>query len=110
MAKLETPINGRFHEVKSRIYHGVISGSISCELNGESNFVGKNSRCSVMVFERYSAFGGNRVSLSVTLYQDGDGPIHMSAIASGGSQAIFAKINTFSEESFLEKLREVLAE
>ena len=61
-----------------------------------------------MVFERYSAFGGNRVSLSVTLYQEGDGPVQLSAISSGGSQAIFAKVNTFSEEAFLNKLREIV--
>jgi len=32
----------------------------------------------------------------------------MSAIASGGSQALFFKINTFGEEAFLDKLRELL--
>lgn len=52
--------------------------------------------------------GGNRVSLNVTLFQVGDGPVELSAITSGGSQAMFFKINTLGEEAFLDKLREIL--
>ena len=60
------------------------------------------------VFERYSWAGSNRVSLNVTLYEGADGTIHLSAITSGGSQAMFFKINTWGEEAFLEKLDEIL--
>ncbi|MBR6966497.1 MAG: hypothetical protein IKH81_05385, partial [Clostridia bacterium] len=67
-----------------------------------------NSRCAVRVFERYSWAGSNRVSLNVTLYEGADGTIHLSAITSGGSQAMFFKINTWGEEAFLEKLDEIL--
>ena len=52
--------------------------------------------------------GDNRVSLNVTLFQGEDGVIHLSAITSGGSQAMFFKLNTFGEEAFLDKLREIL--
>ena len=52
--------------------------------------------------------GGNRVSMNVTLFQAGNGPIQLSAITSGGSQAMFFKVNTLGEESFLDKLRELL--
>ena len=62
------------------------------------------------VFERYSCAGSNRVSLSVTLFQNGDEPIQLSAITAGGSQAVFFKINTLGEESFLEKLIKLLDE
>ena len=68
----------------------------------------EHSRCSVRVFERYSYLGSNRVSMSVTLYQDNDGPVQLCAITSGGSQAMFYKVNTFGEESFLDTLREIL--
>lgn len=60
------------------------------------------------VFERYSYAGGNRVSMNVTLFQSEDDAIHMSAITSGGSQAMFFKINTWGEEAFLEKLQEII--
>ena len=70
--------------------------------------MGEAARCSVRVFERYSYSGGNRVSLNVTLFQNGDEPIQLSAITAGGSQATFFKINTWSEEAFLDKLKELL--
>ena len=60
------------------------------------------------VFERYSMIGKNRVSLNVTLFQGPDGKIRLSAITSGGSQAMFFKVNTFGEEAFLDKLDEIL--
>ena len=51
--------------------------------------------------------GGNRVSMSVTLFQAGDGPVQVCAITSGGSQAMFFKINTLGEESFLQTLADL---
>lgn len=46
--------------------------------------------------------------IGVTMFQSGAGPIHLSAITSGGSQAMFFKMNTMGEEAFLDKLRELL--
>ena len=40
--------------------------------------------------------------------QGSDDLIYLSAITSGGSQAMFMKLNTFGEEAFLEKLEAVL--
>ena len=108
MAKLEQYVQGNFGEILSRIEHGILGGSVSATLEDASDFADGRSRCSVRVFERYSYMGGNRVSLSVTLYQGESGNIHISAIAFGGSQAMFFKINTFGEEAFLDKLRELL--
>jgi hypothetical protein len=45
--------------------------------------------------------GGNRVSLNVTVMGDGQ-RLFVSAITSGGSQAVFFKINTIGEETFLD--------
>ena len=108
MAKLEHTLQGDFREILSRIENGIMGGSISASLEDASDFSSGGSRCSVRVFERYSWLGGNRVSLNVTLYQGEDGVIRLSAITSGGSQAMFYKINTFGEEAFLDKLREIL--
>ena len=46
--------------------------------------------------------------MTVTLFQADGGPVQLSAITAGGSQALFWKVNTFGEEAFLDKLREVL--
>ena len=108
MAKLETTVRGDFNEILSRIEEGIMGGSISATLEDASDFSDARSRCSVRVFERYSWVGGNRVSLSVTLYQGESGAVRLSAITSGGSQAMFFKVNTFGEEAFLDKLRELL--
>lgn len=108
MAKLEQMLDGDLERWAERISAGILDGSISASLEGSSDFRSGHARCSVRVFERYSYAGGNRVSLSVVLFQDGDGPVHLSAVTSGGSQAVFFKINTWGEESFLEKLRELL--
>ena len=107
MAKLEKTITGNFDELLHRIEEGIIEGSMSATLEDSSDFYVGDTRCSVRVFERFSYLGGNRVSLNVTLFGNSD-TIHLSAITSGGSQAIFFKVNTFGEESFLDKLRELL--
>ncbi len=108
MAKLERTLNGDFNDILNRIEDGILHGSVSASLEDVSDFRSGEAQCSVRVFERYSYAGGNRVSLSITLFQNGDGPIHLSAITAGGSQALFFKINTWGEENFLEKLRELI--
>lgn len=108
MAKLEREWSGDFNELLDRIEQGIRNGSSTASLEDSSDFVASNARCSVRVFERYSAVGGNRVSLNVTLFQNGNDPIHISAITSGGSQAILFKINTLGESAFLDCLRDIL--
>ncbi len=108
MAKLEKTLYGNFNQILSKIEEGILNGSSSATLEESSNFISGDARCSVRVFERYSLTGSNRVSLNVTLFQNGDEPVRLSAITSGGSQATFIKINTFGEEAFLDKLKEIL--
>ena len=108
MAKLEKTLNGDFYSILHNITNGILNGSISASLEDSSDFRSDDARCSIRVFERYSYAGGNRVSLNVTLFQSGDGPIQLSAITAGGSQALFFKVNTWGEEAFLDKLRELL--
>lgn len=108
MAKVERTLQGDFSSILQKIVEGIVNGSVSATLEDTSDFYSGDARCSVRVFERYSYMGGNRVSLSVTLFQNGDDPIRLSAITSGGSQAMFFKVNTLGEEAFLDKLLELL--
>lgn len=108
MAKLERVMQRDFQQLLVVIEQGIMNGSASASLEEVSDFQQGDARCSVRVFERYSWLGSNRVSLSVTLFQNGDGPVHLSAIATGGSQAMFFKVNTWGEEAFLQKLKELL--
>ncbi|MCI9468801.1 MAG: hypothetical protein HFG45_05815 [Oscillospiraceae bacterium] len=107
MAKSEWTLSGDFDALLQKIETGILQGSMSASLEAASDFREGGARCSVRVFERYSAIGSNRVSMSVTLFQNGD-EIHLSAITAGGSQAMFFKLNTMGEEAFLDKLRELL--
>lgn len=84
MAKLEKTLNGDFYSILHNITDGILNGSISASLEDSSDFRSDDARCSIRVFERYSYAGGNRVSLNVTLFQSGDGPIQLSAITAGG--------------------------
>ena len=108
MAKLERTLSGNLDRWLERIQQGILDGSVSASLEESSDFHAGTARCAVRVFERYSYAGGNRVSLSVTLFQGADRVIRLSAITSGGSQAMFFKINTWGEEAFLSKLEELL--
>ena len=108
MAKLEKTLNGDFNQIMKKIESGILNGSMSASLEDSSDFYSGDARCSVRVFERYSYAGGNHVSMNVTLFQNGNDEIRLSAITSGGSQAVLFKINTWGEEAFLDKLREIL--
>ena len=108
MAKLERTLTGDFDSLLDKIEAGVLNASMSATLEDGCDYRAGDTRCSVRVFERYSWTGENRVSMSVTLFQEGNGPVHLCAITSGGSQALFFKVNTFGEEAFLDTLREIL--
>ena len=108
MAKLIKSVPGDFDAVLNRVTDGILSGSMSASLEDSWDTRGTWSRCAVRVFERYSWTGENRVSMNVTFYQENGGPVQVCAITSGGSQALFFKVNTLGEEAFLDKLREIL--
>lgn len=108
MAKLERTLTGDFNQLIKKIESGILNGSMSATLEDSSDFQSGDARCSVRVFERYSYAGGNRVSMNVTLFQNGNGDIRLSAITAGGSQAVLFKLNTWGEEAFLDKLKEIL--
>lgn len=107
MAKLVRALTGDFDTILRRIEDGVLHGSASASLEDSYDWRSGDTRCSVRVFERYSWTGSNRVSMNVTLIQSGR-DIRLCAITSGGSQAVFFKINTIGEDSFLDTLENAL--
>lgn len=103
VAKYEKHLTGNFDELLELVTDGVLNGSMSASYENGSDWTNGTVRCAVRVFERYSYMGGNRVSMNVTLVGN-DRDLFLSTITSGGSQAVFFKLNTLGEESFLEKL------
>ena len=102
MAKCEFETEMQIDDAVKLIVNRVLKGSVSASLEDESIIEGATSRCHILVFERYSIIGSNRLSLSVTLFQELGESTKITAITSGGSQAMLFKINTFGEESFLD--------
>ncbi len=109
MAKYECRLRGDFEQLLQLLHEEILGGSISASYEDGSDFVSGGVRCVVRVYERYSWFGGNRVSLAITLLDDGN-ELFLSAITSAGSKALFFKINTFGEESFLDSVVEIVEE
>ena len=108
MAKYERYLTGNIDDFASYIEKVILDGSVSATLEDSSYYSSGDTTCIVKVYERYSMLGKNRVSLSVTLVGDANDEIFISAITSGGSQAVLFKINTFGEETFLDKLIEAV--
>ena len=106
MAKLERQISGSFYDVLNRIDQAVMDSGVSASFEDGSDWSSGAGHCAVRVYERYSATGGNRVSMNVTLVGEGD-RLFLTAITSGGSQALFFKINTWGEDAFLDCLRDL---
>lgn len=106
MAKLEQQIYGNFDDILDRIDRAVLDSGVSADFEDGSDWSSGGVRCAVRVYERYSAIGGNRVSMNVTLVGEGN-HLFLTAITSGGSQAMFFKINTWGEDAFLDCLRDL---
>ncbi|MBE6771633.1 MAG: hypothetical protein E7547_05775 [Ruminococcaceae bacterium] len=107
MAKYEAELKGNFYEILDSINEAIIGQSSSATLEDKSDFKTSNALCAVRVYERYSYSGGNRVSMNITLLEC-DGRIFVTVITSGGSQAMFFKINTLGESSFLDLVTSTL--
>ena len=106
MAKYERRFSGDFYSALSALHDGILNGSASATYEDGSDCTAGDVRCAVRVYERYSLAGGNRVSLNLTLVGNGQ-DLFLSAITSGGSQAVFLKLNTIGEESFLADVRRI---
>ena len=107
MAKLERHLTGNFNALLDYLHDGILNGSASASWEDSSDYHNGSFRVAVRVYERYSFMGGNRVSLNLTLVGEGN-RIFVSAITSGGSQAVLFKINTLGEGAFLDQVEELL--
>lgn len=109
MAIFQRSFTEDFESLLERVERIVLNGSASASLEEKADYrTAQGCRCSIRVFERYSYSGGNRVSMSVPLFQAESGKVELCATTSGGSQALFFKLNTWGEEAFLDTLKDAL--
>lgn len=102
MAKYERSLNGHFDDFLQHLHLDITKGSLSATFEEGSDLIIGPVRLAVRAYERYSMMGGNRVSLHLVLAGEGD-RLHLCAMTTGGSQAVFFKLNTFGEEAFLDR-------
>lgn len=107
MAKYKHRTTGNFNRVCSFLINEILSTSSSASLEDSEYMTRNNTNIAILVFERYSYSGGNRLSLNVTIVED-NGYIDIIGISSGGSNGVFFKFNTMGEEFFLDKLRDAI--
>jgi hypothetical protein len=107
MAQIAQELTGDVDRLVAHLDRMISEGSVTGKLEGGADDEIGDARMVVRVYERYSAVGGNRVSLSVSILAVGD-RMKVSAITSGGSTGMFFKVNTFGEEAFLAKAVEAI--
>ena len=100
MAKYERSFPGSV-ETFVPYFHDQIMGSISATAEDGTDLTVGGVRTAFRVYERYSMFGGNRVSLALSVIEH-DGMLHASVITSGGTQANFFKVLPVGEATWLE--------
>ena len=103
MAKYELTLQTDFDEFVEEIKAGVVRRSTTISLEEETELTAGDVRIRAVAYERYAYMGRNRSSLNIT-FVGHDGIVHLIGIGTGGSQAVFMKINTWSEQAFLETL------
>ena len=106
MASFEIKIRTDFDEFVRGVERSLYSKSITISREFEKDLTIGGCRVRV-TFERFSYFGGNRVSMHVTYIQRGD-LVELIGVSAGGSSAKFIKINTVGEEEFLWTLKEAV--
>ena len=98
---------GSADALSTHLDEAITTGSISASIeNGDELSIG-DARLIVRTYERYSMTGGNRLTLSVGILAVGD-RMEVALTTSGGSEAIFIKINRFGEDAFMAKGLEAL--
>jgi hypothetical protein len=102
MAHYEHELTGDVDSLVAHLDQAIPEGSITAKYEAGTDHRIGDARMVVRAYERYSAFGGNRVSLCISILAVGD-RMALSAVTAGGSQAMFFKVNTVGEEAFLAR-------
>jgi hypothetical protein len=102
MARYTDYLVGDIDALVTHLDQAIPGGSISAKQEDGTEHTIGDARMVVRVYERYSAMGGNRVSLTVSILAVGR-DLGVTMISSGGSRAVFLKINTLGEDAFLSK-------
>ena len=107
MAQFQQQLTGDVDQLVAHLDRAIPEGSITAKHEAGADLRIGDARMVVCAYERYSAMGGNRVSLCISILAVGQA-MSLSAITAGGSQAMFFKLNTMGEDSFLRRAVEAI--
>jgi hypothetical protein len=108
MARYDCSLAGDADALVAHLDREIMQGSATATTEEQAAHSIGDARLLIRTYERYSAFGGNRVSLTFAIMAVGQQMV-VSAITAGGSSAMLFKLNTVGEENFLAKAQEALA-
>ena len=101
MARYETTVHGTIDELKAYIDKN--KKNLGITISTEEEVAGEvdGTKYYIAGLEKYAVLGQNRVSLNISMLEYSEG-VRVIATSLGGSQAMFMKINHWSEEAFLD--------
>ena len=100
-------LTGSAEALANYLDQAISQGSVSASIeNGDELSIG-DARLIVRTYERYSVAGGNRLTLSVSILAVGD-RMEVALSTSGGSEAVFFKINRFGEDAFMGRATQAI--
>jgi hypothetical protein len=102
MARYDIQLTGDPYELVAHLDAEILRGSVSASLEEQVEHRAGDARMIVRTYERYSGFSGSRVSLTFAILSVGQ-QLGVSAVSTGGSRAMFFKMDTVGEGSFLGK-------
>ena len=102
MARYDIELTGDAAALVAHLDQEFLRGSVSASLEEQAEHRAGDARMIVRTYERFSGFSGSRVSLTFAILSVGQ-QFAVSAVSTGGSRAMFFKIDTVGEGSFLGK-------
>ena len=93
-------LTGSADAVAAHLDEVITRGSVSATVENRDELAIGDARLILRTYERYSMTGGNRLTLSASILAVGE-QMEVALTTSGGSQALFWKVNTFGEEAFM---------
>lgn len=109
MAKTETTVRNKssFEKTVKHFTDAVMNGSYTATLEESIDMQAGNAVCAVRTLERYSALGGNRVSMTIVfLSEEGSDETKIVATSTGGGGLV--KIVPWGENEFLDTFNQAV--
>lgn len=102
MARYDCTLTGDANALAAHLDQQILRGSVSASTEEQVEHRLGDARMLLTTYERYSGFSGSRVSLTFAILAVGT-QLAVSAISTGGSRAMFWKMDTVGEGTFLDK-------